>query len=54
MVHPEVLRAGGVDPEEYTGFAFDFGIDRMAKERHAVADIREMYTNDLRFLRQFR
>jgi len=54
MVHPEVLRAGGVDPEEYTGFAFGFGIDRMAKERHAVADIREMYTNDLRFLRQFR
>lgn len=54
MVHPNVLRAGGIDPEEYTGFAFGFGIDRMAKERHAVADIREMYTNDLRFLRQFR
>ena len=54
MVHPDVLRAGGVDPEEFTGFAFGFGIDRMAKERHAVADIREMYTNDLRFLRQFR
>lgn len=54
MVHPDVLRAGGVDPEEYTGFAFGFGIDRMAKERHAVGDIREMYTNDLRFLRQFR
>lgn len=54
MVHPNVLRAGGIDPEEYTGFAFGFGIDRMAKERHGVADIREMYTNDLRFLRQFR
>jgi phenylalanyl-tRNA synthetase alpha chain len=54
MVHPDVLRAGGVDPEEFTGFAFGFGIDRMAKERHSVADIREMYTNDLRFLRQFR
>jgi phenylalanyl-tRNA synthetase alpha chain len=54
MVHPNVLRAGGIDPEEYTGFAFGFGIDRMAKERHAVADIREMYTNDLRFLGQFR
>ena len=53
MVHPNVLRAGGIDPEEYTGFAFGFGIDRMAKERHAVDDIREMYTNDLRFLRQF-
>jgi phenylalanyl-tRNA synthetase alpha chain len=53
MVHPNVLRAGGVDPEVYTGFAFGFGIDRMAKERHGVNDIREMYTNDLRFLRQF-
>ena len=53
MVHPNVLRAGGIDPERYTGFAFGFGIDRMAKERHQVADIREMYTNDLRFLRQF-
>lgn len=53
MVHPNVLAAGGIDPEEYTGFAFGFGIDRMAKERHAVEDIREMYTNDLRFLRQF-
>ena len=53
MVHPNVLRAGGIDPDEYTGFAFGFGIDRMAKERHNVEDIREMYTNDLRFLRQF-
>ena len=53
MVHPNVLRAGGIDPESFTGFAFGFGIDRMAKERHHVADIREMYTNDLRFLRQF-
>ena len=53
MVHPNVLRAGGLDPEEWTGFAFGFGIDRMAKERHGIDDIREMYTNDLRFLRQF-
>jgi phenylalanyl-tRNA synthetase alpha chain len=53
MVHPEVLRAGGLDPEVWSGFAFGFGIDRMAKERHAVADIREMFTNDLRFLEQF-
>jgi phenylalanyl-tRNA synthetase alpha chain len=53
MVHPNVLRAGGLDPEEWSGFAFGFGIDRMAKERHAIDDIREMYTNDLRFLRQF-
>jgi phenylalanyl-tRNA synthetase alpha chain len=53
MMHPNVLAACGIDPEEYTGFAFGFGIDRMAKERHNVDDIREMYTNDLRFLRQF-
>jgi phenylalanyl-tRNA synthetase alpha chain len=53
MVHPNVLRAGGLDPEEWSGFAFGFGIDRMAKERHQVADLRDMYTNDLRFLEQF-
>ena len=54
MVHPNVLRAGGLDPEEWSGFAFGFGIDRMAKERHGVEDIRDMYTNDIRFLEQFR
>ncbi len=53
MVHPSVLRAGGLDPEEWSGFAFGFGIDRMAKERHGVDDVREMYTNDIRFLSQF-
>jgi len=53
MVHPNVLRAGGIDPEVYSGFAFGFGIDRMAKERHDVADLRDMYANDLRFVRQF-
>ena len=44
MVHPNVLAAGGLDPEEWSGFAFGFGIDRMAKERHGVDDIREMFT----------
>ena len=53
MVHPSVLRAGGLDPEEWSGFAFGFGIDRMAKERHGLDDVREMYTNDIRFLSQF-
>ena len=53
MVHPNVLRAGGLDPEEWSGFAFGFGIDRMAKERHGIDDLREMYTDDLRFVRQF-
>ena len=53
MVHPQVLRSGGLDPEEWSGFAFGFGIDRMAKERHGIDDVREMYTNDVRFLNQF-
>jgi len=53
MVHPQVLRAGGLDPEEWSGFAFGFGIDRMAKERHGIDDVREMFTNDIRFLSQF-
>ncbi len=53
MVHPNVLRAGGLDPEEWSGFAFGFGIDRMAKERHGVEDIREMFSDDIRFMEQF-
>jgi len=53
MVHPNVLRAGGIDPEEWSGFAFGFGIDRMAKERHEIGDLREMYTGDIRFAEQF-
>ncbi|MGA1362738.1 MAG: phenylalanine--tRNA ligase subunit alpha, partial [Ilumatobacteraceae bacterium] len=53
MVHPRVLRAAGLDPDEWSGFAFGFGVDRMAKERHGVEDIREMYSNDVRFLEQF-
>jgi phenylalanyl-tRNA synthetase alpha chain len=53
MVHPNVLRAGGLDPEEWSGFAFGFGIDRMAKERHGIEDIREMFSDDIRFLEQF-
>ncbi len=53
MVHPNVMRAVGLDPEQWSGFAFGFGIDRMAVMRHGVADIREMFTNDIRFLEQF-
>jgi phenylalanyl-tRNA synthetase alpha chain len=53
MVHPAVLRAGGIDPEEWSGFAFGFGIDRMAVMRHGVGDIREMFSNDIRFIEQF-
>ncbi len=53
MVHPHVLRAGGLDPDEWSGFAFGFGIDRMAKERHGVNDLRDMYSDDIRFTEQF-
>jgi len=53
MVHPNVLRAGGLDPEEWSGFAFGFGIDRMARERHGVDDLRDMFSNDMRFIEQF-
>jgi phenylalanyl-tRNA synthetase alpha chain len=53
MVHPSVLRAGGLDPLEWSGFAFGFGIDRMAKERHGVEDLRDMYSDDVRFTGQF-
>ena len=53
MVHPNVLTAGGIDPEEWSGFAFGFGIDRMALMRHGVEDLRAMYADDLRFTEQF-
>jgi phenylalanyl-tRNA synthetase alpha chain len=53
MVHPNVLASCGIDPEEWSGFAFGFGIDRMAKEYHGVSDLREMYSNDIRFIEQF-
>jgi phenylalanyl-tRNA synthetase alpha chain len=53
MVHPHVLRAGGLDPNEWSGFAFGFGIDRMAKERHGVNDLRDLYSDDIRFTEQF-
>jgi phenylalanyl-tRNA synthetase alpha chain len=53
MVHPNVLRAGGLDPEEWSGFAFGFGIDRLALMRHGIDDLREFYANDARFLAQF-
>jgi phenylalanyl-tRNA synthetase alpha chain len=54
MVHPQVFRNVGVDPERYTGFAFGMGIDRLAMLRYRVNDLRMMFDNDLRFLEQFR
>ncbi|GAP67234.1 phenylalanyl-tRNA synthetase, alpha subunit [Mizugakiibacter sediminis] len=53
MVHPNVLRNCGIDPERYTGFAFGLGIERFAMLRYGVGDLRAFFENDLRFLRQF-
>ncbi|MFO1305197.1 MAG: phenylalanine--tRNA ligase subunit alpha [Burkholderiales bacterium] len=53
QVHPNVLRAVHIDPEEYQGFAFGMGMDRLAMLRYGVDDLRLFYENDLRFLRQF-
>ena len=53
MVHPNVLANCGIDPEEFTGFAFGFGIERLAITKAGVDDLRELITNDVRFLTQF-
>jgi len=53
MIHPNVLRNGGIDPERYSGFAWGFGIERIAMLKYDVDDIRLFYENDLRFLEQF-
>ncbi|MCU1351240.1 MAG: Phenylalanine--tRNA ligase alpha subunit [Acidimicrobiales bacterium] len=53
MVHPNVLRNGGIDPEVWSGFAFGFGLDRLAATRHGVTDLRELASTDVRFLTQF-
>jgi phenylalanyl-tRNA synthetase alpha chain len=53
MVDPAVFDAVGIDPAEWSGFAFGFGIDRCAQMRHEIADMRALVENDLRFLRQF-
>jgi len=54
MIDPEVFKAVGYDPEEVTGYAFGMGIDRIAMMKYRVNDIRLLYENDLRFIRQFR
>ena len=53
MVHPNVLESVDVDPEQYTGYAFGLGIERIAMYRYGIEDIRVFYENDVRFLRQF-
>ncbi len=54
MVHPNVLEAAGIDSEEFTGYAFGMGVERLAMLRYGVSDLRTFFENDLRFLRQFR
>ncbi len=54
MVHPNVLRGVGVDPDKYSGFAFGMGVERLAMLRYGVNDLRAFFENDLRFLKQFK
>lgn len=53
MVHPKVLKNAGIDPDEYSGFAFGMGLERIAMQRFGIEDIRLFYENDLRFINQF-
>ncbi len=53
MVHPNVLRAGGVDPEKYTGFAFGIGLTRLAMMKYKISDIRVLNSGDIRYLKNF-
>ena len=52
LVHPNVLASCGIDPEQWGGFAFGFGIERLAMGKYKIPDIRMLFENDLRFLRQ--
>lgn len=54
MVHPNVLRNVGIDPEIYSGFAFGMGMERLTMLRYGVTDLRAFFENDLRFLKQFK
>ena len=54
LVHPKVLEMGGYDPKEFSGFAFGIGVERISILKHNVEDIRNYYTNDIRFLKQFK
>ena len=53
MIHPNVLKMGGIDPEEYSGFAFGIGLERIALLKYEIDDMRLLYENDIRFLKQF-
>ena len=53
MVHPKVLSGCGVDPEEYSGFAFGMGLERIVMRRYTIDDLRLFFENDMKFLSQF-
>ena len=53
LIHPKVLQHGGIDPNEYQGFAFGLGLSRLVMSRFGIDDIRHMSSGDMRFLRQF-
>ena len=53
IVHPHVLEMSGIDPEEYTGFAFGVGLERITLFKYEIDDMRLLYENDTRFLKQF-
>ena len=54
MVHPHVLEMAGIDSKKYTGFAFGVGLERIAMLKYGISDIRDLYTNDIRFLKDFK
>jgi phenylalanyl-tRNA synthetase alpha chain len=54
MVHPNVLRGCGIDPDIYSGFAFGMGLDRVTSIKYGITDIRLLFENDIRFLQQFK
>ena len=53
MIHPNVLREGGIDPDEYTGFAFGLGLTRLAMTKYGIKDIRDLNSGSLKALSQF-
>ena len=54
MIHPNVLKMGGIDPTEYTGFAWGFGVERSVMLKYGIEDIRHFHSGKLEFLRQFK
>jgi phenylalanyl-tRNA synthetase alpha chain len=53
MIHPKVLEHGGIDPKEHNGFAFGFGLTRLAMMRYKITDIRELFSGSQQFAKQF-